>query len=45
MSRIDQALKNWESAKGAVASASSVSEPAGVTTLADYPAEAVEWRE
>src|SRR5688500_12714569 len=39
MSRIDQALRNWESAKGAVPSASAVSAPAVATTLADYPAE------
>ena len=40
MSRIDQALRNWESAKGAIPPAAvSVSEPAVAATLADYPAE------
>lgn len=39
MSRIDQALRNWESATGAIPAAASVSEPAAAATLADYPAE------
>jgi capsular exopolysaccharide synthesis family protein len=38
MSRIDQALRNWENTKGAVPAATSV-EPAVAATLADYPAE------
>lgn len=40
MSRIDQALRNWESAKGAVPARSAVTDPAA-TSLADYPAESV----
>lgn len=39
MSRIDQALRNWESGKGTVTPAASGSQPAVADTLADYPAE------
>lgn len=38
MSRIDQALRNWESAKNVVPTPSSTAE-AAMVTLADYPAE------
>lgn len=41
MSRIDQALRNWESAKGAVRSQSPVTDAASTTSLADYPVESV----
>lgn len=42
MSRIDQALRNWENAKDAVPAASSVSDTAVAASLADYPAESTQ---
>src|SRR5688572_3915658 len=39
MSRIDQALRNWESGKGAVRTESTVTEPAHASALAHYPSE------
>lgn len=39
MSRIDQALRNWENAKGAVPSESTAIDPAHATSLAHYPSE------
>ena len=41
MSRIDQALRNWETAKGDIPSQSPVTDPAVTTSLADYPAESL----
>ena len=41
MSRIDQALRNWEGAKGANLPQSPVTDPATATSLADYPAESL----
>jgi capsular exopolysaccharide synthesis family protein len=42
MSRIDQALRNWENAKGAGPAGSAVTDPAMAASLADYPAEATQ---
>ena len=39
MSRIDQALRNWEGTKGTTASSSSLSETTIATPLSDYPTE------
>lgn len=39
MSRIDQALRNWETAKGTGSSPASVIDPAIATALAPYPTE------
>ena len=42
MSRIDQALRNWENAKGVSPAGTSVADPAVASSLADYPAEATQ---
>lgn len=41
MSRIDQALRNWETAKGAVPSGSTATDPAHASALANYPVEGI----